>query len=32
VGDFRFGRDFGGIFDAPSTNVLAVKATWWLGM
>ena len=31
VGDFRFGRDFGAIWDAPATNVLAVKATWWVG-
>ncbi|HET8634965.1 MAG TPA: DUF5916 domain-containing protein [Gemmatimonadales bacterium] len=31
VGDFRFGRDFGAIWDAPATNVLAVKATWWMG-
>ena len=32
VGDFRFGRDFGAIWDAPATNVLAVKATWWMGL
>lgn len=32
VGDFRLGRDFGAIWDAPATNVLAVKATWWLGL
>jgi hypothetical protein len=31
VGDFRFGRDFGAIWHAPATNVLAVKATWWMG-
>ncbi len=30
-GDFAFGRDFGAIFDSPPTNVLAVKATWWMG-
>ncbi len=32
VGDFRFGRDVSAIWHAPATNVLAVKATWWLGM
>jgi hypothetical protein len=32
VGDFRFGRDFGAIWNAPATNVLAVKATWWMGL
>ena len=32
VGDFRFGRDFGAIWSAPSRNLLALKATYWLGM
>jgi hypothetical protein len=29
-GDFRFGRDFGGIFGTPATNVLLVKLAYWL--
>jgi hypothetical protein len=29
-GDFRFGRDFGGVFDAPATNVFLVKISRWL--
>ena len=32
VGNFDFNRDFGAIFDNPATNVLAVKATYWLGL
>jgi hypothetical protein len=32
LGDFRFGRDFGGIFDAPSHNVFLVKLSYWLNM
>jgi hypothetical protein len=32
TGNFDFGRDFGAIFDNPATNVLAVKATYWLGL
>jgi hypothetical protein len=32
MGNFDFGRDFGAIFDNPATNVLAVKATYWLGL
>ena len=32
TGDFRFGRDFGAIWHAPSRNLLALKATYWLGM
>jgi hypothetical protein len=32
IGTFDFGRDVGAIFDNPATNVLAVKATWWLGL
>jgi hypothetical protein len=31
-GDFRFGRDFGGIFDTPSHNVFLVKLSYWLNM
>jgi hypothetical protein len=31
-GDFRFGRDFGGVFSAPSRNVLLVKFSYWLNM
>ena len=28
-GQFRFGRDFGGIFDAPSRNVFLIKMSRW---
>ena len=31
-GDFRFGRDFGGAFSAPSRNVFLVKFSYWLNM
>jgi len=34
-GAFRFGRDFGRLFDsseAPSTNVLLVKFNYWLNL
>jgi hypothetical protein len=31
-GDFRFGRDFGGIFAAPSNNTFLVKFSYWLNM
>ena len=31
-GDFRFGRDFTGVFDAPSNNVFLVKLSYWLNM
>jgi hypothetical protein len=31
-GDFRFGRDFGGIFSAPAHNVFLVKFSYWLNM
>ena len=27
---FRFGRDFGGVFDAPASNVFLVKWAYWL--
>jgi hypothetical protein len=30
AGDFRLGRDFGGLLSGPADNVLAVKGTWWL--
>ncbi len=29
-GTFRFGRDFGGIFDTPARNVFLVKWAYWL--
>jgi hypothetical protein len=29
-GDFDSGREFRGIFDSPSRNVLLIKATYWL--
>jgi hypothetical protein len=32
VGDFRFGRDFSGIFSAPAHNVFLVKLSYWLNM
>src|SRR5438128_185992 len=28
-GDFRFGRDFAGIFALPPRNVLLVKLAYW---
>ena len=31
-GDFRFGRDFDGVFSAPSRNVFLVKFSYWLNM
>ena len=31
-GDFRFGRDFSGLFAAPSHNVFLVKFSYWLNM
>jgi hypothetical protein len=31
-GDFRFSRDFKGVWKAPAENVLAVKVTYWLGV
>ena len=31
-GDFRFGRDFSGVFAAPSHNVFLVKFSYWLNM
>jgi len=31
-GDFRFRRDFGGVFSAPSRNVFLVKFSYWLNM
>jgi hypothetical protein len=29
VGDFRFGRDFGGLFSSPSRNVFLLKLSYW---
>jgi uncharacterized protein DUF5916/cellulose/xylan binding protein with CBM9 domain len=31
-GDFRFGRDFGGVFAAPANNTFLVKLSYWLNM
>jgi hypothetical protein len=31
-GDFRFRRDFGGVFSAPSRNVFLIKFSYWLNM
>ena len=31
-GDFRFGRDFSGVFSAPAHNVFLVKLSYWLNM
>ena len=31
-GDFRFGRDFNGVFSAPSHNVFLIKFSYWLNM
>jgi hypothetical protein len=31
-GDFRFGRDFSGVFSAPSHNAFLVKFSYWLNM
>lgn len=30
LGDFSFQRDFQGIFQSRSDNILLVKASWWL--
>lgn len=30
TGGFHFGRDFGGIFEAPATNMFLVKFSRWL--
>jgi hypothetical protein len=32
IGDFRFGRDLSGLFHAPANNILAVKASYWIGL
>jgi hypothetical protein len=29
TGDFRFGRDFGGLFSSPSRNTFLVKFSYW---
>jgi hypothetical protein len=31
-GDFRFGRDFSGVFSAPSNNTFLMKFSYWLNM
>jgi hypothetical protein len=31
-GDFRFGRDFSGVFSAPAKNVFLIKFSYWLNM
>jgi hypothetical protein len=31
-GDFRFGRDFGDLFSAPSHNVFLVKLSYWFNI
>ncbi|MCG8468576.1 MAG: carbohydrate binding family 9 domain-containing protein [Gemmatimonadetes bacterium] len=31
-GSFEFGRDFGDVFNIPSTNVLLLKFEHWLGL
>ncbi len=31
-GDFRFGRDFSGVFSAPSHNTFLIKFSYWLNM
>jgi hypothetical protein len=32
VGNFDFGRDFGGVFSSPAHNVFLVKLSYWLNM
>ena len=32
VGNFSFGRDFGGVFSAPAHNVFLVKLSYWLNL
>jgi uncharacterized protein DUF5916 len=32
VGDFRLGRDLSGLLNAPANNVLAIKASYWIGL
>jgi hypothetical protein len=31
-GDFNFGRDFSGVFETPSHNVILLKFSYWLNM
>ena len=31
-GDFRFGRDFRGVFSAETNNTFLVKFSYWLNM
>ena len=30
AGQFQFGRDFGGVFGAPSRNAFLVKWSYWI--
>jgi hypothetical protein len=32
VGDFSLGRDVSALFAADATNVLVLKATYWIGL
>jgi uncharacterized protein DUF5916 len=32
LGDFRLGRDVSALFNAQANNILAVKATYWIGL
>ena len=32
VGNFDFGRDFGGVFSSPAHNVFLVKMSYWFNM
>ena len=31
-GDFRLGHDLSALFHAPANNILAVKASYWIGL
>ena len=32
VGDFQLGRDLSALFNAQANNILAVKASYWIGL
>ncbi len=32
VGDFRLGRDLSALLNAQANNILAVKASYWIGL
>ena len=32
VGDFRLSRDLSGLLNAQANNILAVKASYWIGL